>query len=101
VPRPPCPRAVPRAGRSERGYPRRAAAGWPDGAASTRIHRTHVEPRLEMWPCRTFTSELRSVGVSPAHAQSLRAEGNRQMSPISATKVSAVSRPTPGKVIRA
>jgi hypothetical protein len=34
-------------------------------------------------------SELRTAGVNPAQAHSLRAEGNRAMSPISATRVMA------------
>jgi len=37
------------------------------------------------------------LGVSPAQAHSLRAVGKRAMSPISATNVIAVSRPTPGR----
>ena len=37
------------------------------------------------------------LGVSPAQAPSLRAEGKRLMSPISATRVIAVSRPMPGR----
>jgi hypothetical protein len=41
------------------------------------------------------------LGVSPAQAHSLRAEGKRVMSPISATRVIAVIRPIPGRAIRA
>src|SRR5512132_924342 len=70
-------------------------------AASCRIPRTQGEPCLVMWPWRRLRSELRTWGVSPAQAHSLRAEGNRAMSPISATKVMAVSRPTPGRTMSA
>src|SRR5215216_5439236 len=66
-------------------------------AASWRIPRTHTEPCLVMWPWRRVRSELRTWGVSPAQAHSLRAEGNRPISPISATRVIAVSLPTPGR----
>ena len=38
-------------------------------------HRSHAEPCLEMCPCRTFRSEPRTVGVSPAQEASLRALG--------------------------
>jgi hypothetical protein len=54
-----------------------------------------------MWPWRTVRSELRTAGVNPAQAHSLRAEGKRLMSPISATRVMAVSRPMPGRVMSA
>jgi len=40
------------------------------------------------------------VGVSPAQLASLRALGNRLMSPISATITSAVNWPAPGSVVR-
>src|SRR6266568_1951116 len=60
--------------------------------------RSHAEPCLEMCPCRTFRSEPRTVGVSPAQLASLRALPNRLMSPISATMTSAVNSPTPGSV---
>jgi hypothetical protein len=43
-----------------------------------------------MCPWRTLRSEFRTVGVSPAQAHSLRAVGNRVMSPISASSVVAV-----------
>jgi len=49
---------------------------------------------LVLWPCRRLRSELRTCGVSPAQAHSLRAVGKRAMSPISATRVMAVSLPT-------
>jgi hypothetical protein len=52
-----------------------------------------------MCPCRTFRSEPRTVGVSPAQLASLRALGNRLMSPISATMTRAVNSPTPGSVL--
>jgi hypothetical protein len=61
--------------------------------------RSHTDPCLEMWPCRTVRSEPRTAGVSPAQLASLRALGNRVMSPISATIISAVNWPTPGKVV--
>src|SRR5690349_16178236 len=61
-------------------------------------HRSHAEPCLEMFPCRTLRSEPRTVGVSPAQLASLRALPNRVMSPISATMTSAVNSPTPGSV---
>src|SRR5215207_6545771 len=70
-------------------------------AASCRIPRTQGEPCLVIWPWRTLRSELRTWGVSPAQAHSLRAVGKRAMSPISATKVIAVSLPTPGRTISA
>src|SRR5215218_3931823 len=70
-------------------------------AASCRIPRTQGEPCLVMWPWRTLRSELRTWGVSPAQAHSLRAVGKRAMSPISATKVMAVSLPTPGRAVSA
>src|SRR6266581_7421882 len=54
-----------------------------------------------MFPCRTLRSEPRTVGVSPAQEASLRALGNRVMSPISATMTSAVNSPTPGSVVSA
>src|SRR6266545_5737608 len=73
----------------------------PVGRLPGRIQRTHTEPCLVMWPWRTLRSELRTAGVSPAQAHSLRALGNRSMSPISATSVMAVSRPTPGRAISA
>ena len=50
-----------------------------------------------MCPCRTFKSEPRTVGVSPAQEASLRALGTRLMSPISASMTSAVNSPTPGQ----
>jgi hypothetical protein len=49
-----------------------------------------------MWPRRTWSAELRSVGVSPAHEASRSADGKRPTSPISATIVAAVRRPIPG-----
>ncbi len=49
-----------------------------------------------MCPCRTVRSLPRTVGVSPAQDASLRAEPNRLMSPISASRTSAVNGPTPG-----
>jgi hypothetical protein len=39
--------------------------------------------------------------VSPAQAHSLRALGKQEVSPISASKVMAVSRPTPGSAMSA
>ena len=48
-------------------------------AAWLRTQRSHAEPCLEMWPCRTDRSEPRTVGVSPAQLASLRALGNRVM----------------------
>jgi hypothetical protein len=48
-------------------------------AASCKIPRTQGEPWLVMWPWRTVRSELRTCGVSPAQAQSLRAQGKRPM----------------------
>src|ERR671911_2987818 len=63
--------------------------------------RTQGEPCLVIWPWRTLRSELRTWGVSPAQAHSLRAVGKRARSPISATKVIAVSLPTPGRTISA
>jgi hypothetical protein len=47
---------------------------------------------------RTLRSEPRTVGVSPAQLASLRALGNRVMSPISASMTRAVNSPTPGSV---
>lgn len=58
-----------------------ARACW---AASTRAQRKAREPYFEMWPGRALPSELRTVGVSPAQAQSLRALGKHETSPISA-----------------
>src|SRR5690348_5199948 len=51
-----------------------------------------------MCPCRTFRSEPRTVGVSPAQEASLRALPNRVMPPVSATMTSVVNSPTPGSV---
>jgi hypothetical protein len=53
-----------------------------------------------MCPCRTVRSEPRTVGVSPAQDASLRAEANRVMSPISASRTSAVNGPTPGSWVK-
>ena len=50
-----------------------------------------------MCPCRTFRSEPRTAGVRPAQEASLRAAGNRLMSPVSATRTSAVNSPDPGQ----
>jgi hypothetical protein len=50
-----------------------------------------------MCPWRMVRSEFRTVGVSPAHAHSLRAVGQRLLSPISVISVMAVRRPTPGE----
>ena len=50
-------------------------------AAWFSAHRSQAEPCLEMCPCRTVRSEPRTVGVSPAQLASLRALGNRVMSP--------------------
>jgi hypothetical protein len=41
-------------------------------AAWFMTHRSHAEPCLEMFPCRTLRSEPRTVGVSPAQLASLR-----------------------------
>ena len=68
-------------------------------AAWFMAHRSQAEPCLEMRPCRTFRSEPRTVGVSPAQAASFRALPNRVMSPISASITSAVNSPTPGSVV--
>jgi hypothetical protein len=51
-------------------------------------------------PCRTVRSEPRTVGVSAAQDASLRAEPNRLMPPISASRTSAVNGPTPGSWVR-
>ena len=69
-------------------------------AAWLSTHRSQAEPCLEMCPCRTLRSEPRTVGVSPAQLASLRALGNRVMSPISASRTSAVNGPTPGSWVR-
>jgi hypothetical protein len=53
-----------------------------------------------MCPCRTVRSLPRTVGVSPAQDASLRAEANRVMSPISASRTSAVNGPTPGSWVK-
>jgi hypothetical protein len=53
-----------------------------------------------MCPCRTVRSEPRTVGVSPAQDASFRAEANRVMSPISASRTSAVNGPTPGSCVK-
>ena len=53
-----------------------------------------------MCPCRTVRSLPRTVGVSPAQDASLRAEANRVMSPISASRTSAVNGPTPDSWVR-
>ncbi len=53
-----------------------------------------------MCPCRTVRSEPRTAGVSPAQDASLRAEANRVMSPISASRTSAVNGPTPGSRVK-
>jgi hypothetical protein len=45
---------------------------------------------------RTMRSLPRTVGVSPARDASLRADPNRLMSPISASRTSAVNGLTPG-----
>ena len=62
-------------------------------------HRCCAEPCPGMCPCRTVRSEPRTAGVSPAQLASLRAFGNRVMSPISASMTSAVNWPTPGSVV--
>ena len=74
---------------------------WPSGRPPPRIPRTQGDPCLVMWPWRTVRSELRTAGVRPAQAHSLRAVENRAMSPISATNVIAVSLPTPGRTMSA
>ena len=66
-------------------------------AAWFSTHRSQAEPCLEMCPCRTVRSEPRTVGVSPAQLASLRALGNRLMSPISASMTSAVNSPDAGQ----
>ena len=63
--------------------------------ASTAAQRTSLEPILVMWPRRTFSSDSWWVGVSPAQLHRWRAEPNRPMSPISATKTAASTGPTP------
>jgi hypothetical protein len=73
----------------------RAALGRVGGLLQD--HRTQGEPCLVLWPWRRLRSALPTAGVSPAQAHRLRAVGNRSMSPISATSVMAVSRPTPGR----
>lgn len=72
------------AGRRTGGRPRRARTGLTPG------------PFLEIRSWRTLTSELRTLGVSPDQEHNLRAVGNRLMAPISATRVIALSHPTPG-----
>ena len=54
-------------------------------AASTSAQRSAPEPEPADVPEPAFASELRTVGVRPAHAHRCRAEGKRSMSPISAT----------------
>jgi hypothetical protein len=49
-------------------------------AASTSAQRSASEPGLEMWPGRALASELRTAGVSPAHAHRCRAVGKRSIS---------------------
>jgi Transposase IS116/IS110/IS902 family len=60
------------------------AAGGACWAASTKAQRSAGEPCPEMCPSRALPSEERTVGVSPAQAQSWRALGKRVMSPTSA-----------------
>jgi hypothetical protein len=54
-----------------------------------------------MWPWRRLRGRSCPPLGQPGQAQSLRAVGNRSMSPISATSVMAVSRPTPGRTMSA
>src|SRR3954468_9500319 len=58
-------------------------------AASISAHRNAPEPSRLMCPSRALASELRTVGVRPAHAQRCRAEGKRSIAPISAMISSA------------
>ena len=64
------------------------SARWP-ATASTAAQRTRRDPCLVMWPRRTFSSDSRWVGVRPAQLHRCLAEENREMSPISATKIEA------------
>jgi hypothetical protein len=50
-----------------------------------------------MWPCRTVRSEPWTVGVSPAHEASLRADANRvNVADLGEQHQRAVNGPTPG-----
>ena len=49
-----------------------------------------------MRPWRTVRSLPRTAGVSPAQAAGSRADPKRVMSPISASRTSAVNSPAPG-----
>jgi hypothetical protein len=77
------------------------ASKWRTGLGSLGGLLEHeADPRraiLVMWPWRRVRSEVRTAGVSPAQAHSLRAVGKRVMSPISAAKVRAVIGPIPGR----
>ena len=59
--------------------------------------RTSGEPCLVISPRWTTSSDSRCLGVSPAQLQSFLAESKRLMSPISATKMAAMTLPTPGE----
>ena len=64
--------------------------------ASMAAHRTNLEPALVMGPRITLVSDSRWRGASPAQEVSASALGNRDTSPISATKMAAMMGPTPG-----
>lgn len=65
--------------------------------ASTAAHRTITVPCLVILPRWTLVSDSRCLGVMPAHEHSAWGFGNRDKSPISATKIAAIVGPTPGE----
>jgi hypothetical protein len=86
--------------RSSGRWRRIPGTAWRSARPGSAPTAARLSPARVMCPCRTVRSEPRTVGVSPAQLASLRALGNRLMSPISASMTRAVNWPTPGGVVR-
>src|SRR5439155_19755302 len=61
---------------------RPVALGVALGGLDERPAQRAPDPSRLMCPRRALASELRTVGVSPAHAHKCRADGKRSMAPI-------------------
>ena len=66
--------------------------------ASIIAQRTRRLPCLVIDPRCTVVSDSLWRGVSPAQEQSLSGEANRVMSPISTSRIAAVTGPMPGSI---
>ena len=69
-------------------------------AATYSVDRTLASPQLEIWPSRSSSPDCKRLGVSPKWAATVRERLKRVGSSPAALKVSAVTKPTPGAVIR-